>query len=223
MACKHQLSWYELIPVFSFIFLWGRCLRCKSKISAQYPLVELTTGLLFGALFLKFQDIFLFNTPVFILTYAYYAAVFSLLLVIAVYDIKHKIIPDALALILAILGFVGLFFVNIDSSLRFFPQMPSVLEFLSGVFITLPFFIVWLVSKGTWMGLGDAKLAVGLGWLFGISRAVSGVVIAFWMGAIVGLSLVFFSKKHGMRSEIPFAPYLVLGALIAFLFEVHLF
>jgi leader peptidase (prepilin peptidase)/N-methyltransferase len=97
------------------------------------------------------------------------------------------------------------------------------LEFLSGLLIAAPFALFWLVSSGKWMGLGDAKLAVGLGWLLGLSRSLSGVVVAFWIGAIFGLSLVIFSKKHGMKSEIPFAPYLVLGALLAFLFELHLF
>jgi len=94
---------------------------------------------------------------------------------------------------------------------------------LSGILIALPLYLFWLVSSGTWMGLGDAKLAIGLGWLLGLSRALSGVVVAFWIGAIVGLSLVIFSKKHRMKSEIPFAPYLILGALLAFLFELRLF
>ena len=231
LACQNQLAWYELIPVFSFLGLRGRCRNCKTKISFQYPLVELLTGLIFALLFLKFQDIFFFNTLVFSFTYAYYTAVFSLLLVIAVYDLKHKIIPDILSLVLGILAFVGLFFFRaaagqIDSSsfAVFYPHLPSTLEFLSGLLIATPFALFWLVSSGRWMGLGDAKLAVGLGWLLGLSRILSGVVVAFWLGAIVGIVLVIFSKrKYGMKSEIPFAPYLVLGALLAFLFELHLF
>jgi prepilin-type N-terminal cleavage/methylation domain-containing protein len=151
---------------------------------------------------------------VFSFTYAFYAAAFSLLIVIAVYDMRHKIIPDSLIIALGILAFLGLFFFN---SSGFFPHIPSVWEFASGLFIALPFALFWLVSSGRWMGLGDAKLAISLGWLLGLSCALSGVVIAFWIGAIVGIALVIFSKKHGMKSEIPFAPYLVLGTLIAFL------
>jgi leader peptidase (prepilin peptidase)/N-methyltransferase len=180
----------------------------------------LITGLILATLFLKFQDLFLLNTLIFSFTYAYYAAAFSLLVVIAVYDLRHKIIPDALSFALGILGFVGLFFFN---SYGFHPHIPSILEFLSGLLIALPLYLFWLVSSGTWMGLGDAKLTIGLGWLLGLSRALSGLVVAFWIGAIVGLSLVIFSKKHGMKSEIPFAPYLILGTLLAFLFELHLF
>jgi leader peptidase (prepilin peptidase)/N-methyltransferase len=221
MSCMNTLSWYELIPVFSFLFLKGRCKNCKAKISIQYPIVEFLTGLIFALLFLKFQNIFFYDpTPIFSFTYAFYAAAFSLLLVIAVYDIKHKIIPDILSLFLGILTFVGLFLFN---SGGFYPHIPSILELSSGLIIAAPFAFFWLVSSGKWMGLGDAKLAISLGWLLGLSRALSGLVLAFWIGAIVGLALVVFSKKHGMKSEIPFAPYLVLGTLLAFLFELHIF
>src|ERR1035437_10118568 len=103
MSCLNKLSWYELIPVFSFLGLRGRCKNCKAKISIQYPIVELITGFIFAALFLKFQNVFFFNTvPVFSFTYAFYAVAFSLLLVIAVYDIRHKIIPNKLSLILGV-------------------------------------------------------------------------------------------------------------------------
>jgi len=221
MVCRHQLSWYELIPILSFVFLRGRCKNCKTKISIQYPLVELTTGIIFGALFLKFQDVFFFsNTVIFSFTYAYYAVMFALLIVISVYDLKHKIIPDTLSLIFGILAFVGLF---LFSNYIFFLHTPSLLEFLSGLYIAVPFALFWLVSGGRWMGLGDAKLAIGLGWLLGLSAALSGIVVAFWVGAVVGIMLIIFSRKHGMKSEIPFAPYLVLGALLAFLFELSIF
>jgi prepilin signal peptidase PulO-like enzyme (type II secretory pathway) len=220
MICQKQLSWYELIPLFSFFALQGRCRTCKTKISIQYPTVELITGLIFAALFLKFQDIFFLNSFIFSFTYGYYAVLFSLLLVIAVYDLRHKIIPDTLTLILGILSFAGLFFFN---SYGFYPHIPSVLEFLSGILIALPFLLFWLVSGGTWMGLGDAKLALGLGWLLGFSLSLSGVVVAFWIGALAGLVLIIFSPKHGMKSQVPFAPYLVLGALLAFIFGLRLF
>jgi leader peptidase (prepilin peptidase) / N-methyltransferase len=220
MTCQSQLCWYELIPLISFFVLKGRCRNCKVKISIQYPIVELLSGLIFAGLFLKFQDIFYINTLVFSVSYAYYAVMFSILLVIAVYDFKHKIIPDTLSFIFGIIAFIGLFFF---SNYIFYPHFPSIPEFLSGILLSLPFALLWLLSKGTWMGLGDAKLALGLGWFLGFGRILSGAVVAFWSGAIIGLILIIFSKKHGIKSEIPFAPFLVLGVLIAFLFELHLF
>jgi len=220
MTCHNKLRWYELIPLISFLVLGGRCRNCKMKISSQYPIVEFICGLVFGGLFLKFQDIFYLNTFAFSITYAYYAVMFSLLLIISVYDIRHKIIPDTLSLIFGIIAFLGLFFFT---DYGFYPHLPNLLQFLSGILIALPFAFIWFISKGAWMGLGDAKLALGLGWLLGFSRVLSGTVVAFWSGAVIGLILIIFSKKHGMKSEIPFAPFLVLGALIAFLFELHLF
>jgi leader peptidase (prepilin peptidase)/N-methyltransferase len=145
---------------------------------------------------------------------------FSVLLVIAVYDFKHKIIPDKLSLIFGAITFIGLFFF---SDYLFYPHIPSVLEFSSGILLALPFALLWFLSSGKWMGLGDAKLALGLGWLLGISELLSGTVVAFWSGAIVGLILIAFSKKHGIKIEIPFAPFLVFGVLIAFLFQLQLF
>ena len=221
MTCQNTLSWYELIPVFSFVGLLGRCRNCRSKISWQYPLVEIITGLIFLGVFLKFQNLFFLDTLSFAFTYAFYTVTLSLLLVIAVYDIRHKIIPDPLSFMLGLLAFIGLFFFN---EFGLFPHWPSVMEFLSGPILALPFALFWLVSRGKWMGLGDAKLVIGLGWLLGLSRALSGIVAGFWIGAAVGLFLVVFRrKKYGMKSELPFAPYLVLGAALAFLLELHLF
>jgi len=220
MSCQNILAWYELIPVFSFLWQRGRCRNCKSKISLQYPFVELVTGIIFASLFLKFQDVFFLQSLNFVFTFLYYATAFSLLIVIATYDLKHKIIPDILSFVLGLLTFLGLFFFN---EFGFMVHVPTVLEFLSGLIIAAPFALFWLVSQGRWMGLGDAKLAIGLGWLLGFSRALSGIVLAFWIGAVGGITLLLFSKKHGLKSEIPFAPYLVLGAMLAFLFELHIF
>ena len=224
MSCMNKLSWYELIPLFSFLGLRGRCRNCKTKISIQYPLVEFITGLIFASLFLKFQGIFLASTLLFSIFYAYYAFMFSILIVIAVYDLRHKIIPDMLSFIFGTLAFVGIFFFYSNG---FYWHLPSVLSLLSGIIVAFPFAFFWLVSGGRWMGLGDAKLALGIGWLLGIALAFSGLVIAFWIGAVVGLGLIIFSKMYGwdykMKSEIPFAPFLVLGTILTFLSGISLF
>jgi leader peptidase (prepilin peptidase)/N-methyltransferase len=188
-------------------------------------LVELATGLIFTVLFLKFQDIFYADTLIFIITYKYYAIMFCILLVIAVYDLKHKIIPDMLSFAFGALAFLGLFFFDSNG---FHPHIPSLLGFMSGIFVALPFALFWLISGGRWMGFGDAKLAVGIGWLLGLASALSALTLAFWSGAIVGIILIIISRsaKIGrvrMKSEIPFAPFLVLGTFIAFIFELNLF
>jgi len=226
MSCQHQLSWYELIPLLSFCVLKGRCRDCKTRISSMYPLVELTTGIVFVALFLEFQELFFMPTSIFAVTYAYYATMFSLLIVITTYDLRHKIIPDILSFIFGALAFVGLF-AFINHSFFEYPifqlHIPTVLEFSSGLLIALPFALLWFFSHGTWMGLGDAKLALGLGWLLGLSSGFSAVVLAFWIGAVLGICLIAFSKKYGMKSEIPFALYLSFGTLAVFIFRLQFF
>jgi len=220
MSCRSTLHWYELVPVFSYLGLGGKCGTCQSKISIQYPLVELLTGIIFALLFYKFQNIIFNNTVVFALSFAYYASMFSLLLVIAIYDIKHKIIPDVLAFIFGLGAFLGVFFFYGN---LFFPHIPALKDFLGGFVISVPFALIWLLSRGTWMGLGDAKLAVGMGFLLGMMGMLSATVIAFWVGAVIGIILLIFSNKYGRRTEIPFAPFLVLGTFIAFLFSISLF
>ena len=232
MSCQNRLSWYELVPLFSFLALAGRCRNCKTKISIQYPLVELATGLVFVFLFFRLSVFADQSILVFIAYYTYYAVMFSLLLIIAVYDLRHKIIPDLLSFIFGLLAFLGLFFFTLHSSFSgapgFYFHTPSIIEFSSGILVALPFVFFWLISSGKWMGLGDAKLALGIGWLLGLSYALSGLVVAFWSGAIIGVTLVILSKnskieKMGMKSEIPFAPFLVFGAFLAFIFEFNLF
>ncbi len=220
MVCQKKLGWYELIPVFSFLFLKGRCKGCQTKISIQYPLVELTTGIIFSLLFVKFQNLFQINPFSFYLTFIFYAVAFSLLLMIAVYDLRHKIISDKLILIFSILTFLGLFSFSMHG---FYIHLPMLWQFLAGILLALPFALLWLVSRGAWMGLGDAKLALGLGWLLGLAQGLSGLVLAFWTGALVGIVLLIFSKKYSMKTEIPFAPFLVLGAIIAFFFGLNFF
>lgn len=220
MSCRKEIKSYDLIPVVSYCALKGRCRHCKTKISVQYPIVEILSGIIFALLFAKFSYLFYTSTLEFSITYAYYVAVFSLLLVIAVYDIKHKIIPDMLALFFGVMAFIGVFLFDIYG---FYPHLPFLSDILAGLCMSAPFAFIWLISKGAWMGLGDAKLAIGLGLILGMSKVLSAVVLTFWSGAIIGIILMLFSKKYGIKSEIPFAPFLMLGTFLAFIFEIQFF
>ena len=152
--CKHKLSWSDLIPVISFFFLKGKCHYCSKKISIQYPLVEIFTGLLF-VLILNFQFINLQFSILNILTsisFLYLLIVSSLLILIFVYDLKHYIIPDKIV------------YPAIAIALIFnFQKTTFGSSLLVGGGAALFFFLLWLVSRGKWMGLGDAKLAFLLG------------------------------------------------------------
>ena len=220
MSCAHTLHWYELIPVFSFLIQRGKCRTCASKISHQYPIVEIVTGIIFSLLTLHFSQILAVSQERFLFLLVYFMFLFSILIVIAVYDMKHKIIPDKLSYSLAFFSFVSLF-IN-QSGIGSFFIKPSLIDISAGPLIAFGFALIWIFSKGRLMGLGDAKLALGIGWILGMTSGLAGIVLAFWIGAVFGiLMLVFSNKKVGMKTEIPFAPFLILGTLIAFMFNLN--
>jgi prepilin signal peptidase PulO-like enzyme (type II secretory pathway) len=211
MICNRTLRWYELIPVFSFLIQSGRCRRCASKISHQYPSVEFGTGLLFTLLAFHFLPILTISQTAFVTQLVLYMLMFSFLIVIIVYDIRHKIIPDIFVYSYAIVALISVYI------------QPSLWGFLAGPILALPFALLWLVSGGRAMGLGDAKLILGIGWMLGISHGLSALVLAFWIGAAVSIAILLtHKKKMNMKSQIPFAPFLILGALLAFFFHLEI-
>ena len=222
-SCGKKLSWYELVPVVSFFALRRKCAGCGSRISWQYPLVEITTGLLFLLAIFNLQFL-IFNIETAMIT-LYYWIIWSILIVISVYDLRHKIIPDLLVFLFAGLSLVFLLLSTWKTGFQMW-------DFLAGPLFALPFAALWFFSQGKWMGVGDAKLALGIGWFLGLIKGGSAIILGFWMGAIVGLTLIGISKlsiaKHphsnyGLKSEIPFGPFLILGTIIAFFFNINVF
>jgi len=207
-SCGKRLSWTELIPIFSFLIQKGRCRNCKSKISWQYPIVEIITGILFLLIF-NFQFLIFKQINLsFFLSTSYFLTIASLLIVISVYDIRHQIIPNKLVYLFDFLSFSYWFLMD-----------RSVAGFLAGGFFFAFFFLLWFASRGRWMGLGDAKIALGCGWLLGLVKGVIGLLIAFWSGALIGIFLLLFlPKTFKLKSRIPFGPFLAWGAIIALLF-----
>ncbi|MEI6396650.1 MAG: prepilin peptidase [Candidatus Taylorbacteria bacterium] len=212
MSCGKTLSWLELFPILSFLALRGKCRGCKSKISWQYPLVEFIAGAIFVMIFFVFPPISYFASIATIIQ----IIIGCLLLVIVIYDIKHKIIPDQLSYTFSAFALASLFIGG--ASLW---HIPTYWQLLAGPIIALPFVLLWLVSRGNWMGLGDGKLMLGIGWLLGINGGVNAVVLAFWIGAVVSVVwLLYTHKKFKPRTEIPFGPYLVLGLYLVLLFKI---
>jgi prepilin signal peptidase PulO-like enzyme (type II secretory pathway) len=139
-----------------------------------------------------------------------------LLLVMVVYDIKHKIIPDQFVYTFCLFALASLFLGGSS-----WWHIPTYAQVMAGPIIALPFVLLWLVSRGTWMGLGDGKLAVGIGWLLGLNGGLNAVILAFWIGAAVSVIWLFWTyKKFKPRMEIPFGPYLVIGLYLVLLFHI---
>ena len=219
-SCGRRLKWFDMFPVASFLAFRGRCRTCKSKIAWQYPLVELATAFLFLALY---------KVDGFSIALIFDLIVFSLLVVMTVYDIRHKIIPDGLVAL-----FVGAGLLKMLVPL-FYGGSFSILDLLAGVIFFIPFFLLWYISKGRWIGLGDGKLAIGIGAFLGFGLGLTAIVFGFWLGALFGLAYLglqqisasawfsrtrlglFFARNSlTMKSELPFAPFLILGVLIVF-------
>jgi leader peptidase (prepilin peptidase) / N-methyltransferase len=219
LSCGTAIRWYDNIPVLSWFALRGRCRSCGSRISLQYPLVEATTGALFAAAaYALFPNIFavtLFDLFVLVL----HGAFIAILIAIAVYDMRHTIIPDAWAYDAALLGLAIALTMRSESLL---------LTLLSGPAAALPLFVLWYISKGRWMGLGDPKLALSIGFFLGPVFGPVAIMYAFIIGALVSVFVLLplpyiasWIRKAGinglsvpaqrftMKSEVGFGPFLV--------------
>lgn len=203
--CKHTLAWHDLVPLVSFLLLQGRCRYCKQHISLQYPLVELATGLLFVALF--------YFGPENLIELSFTLAMGAMLVAVFVYDLKHFLIPDILVYFAT--GLTALW--RIFEFLEFGIFVPLFQAVLAGMGASLFFFIIYALSKGRAMGFGDVKLAFLLGLFLGWPSLLVALFFAFSLGAVSGLALIVFKKK-GLKSEVPFAPFLIMGTAIAFFF-----
>ncbi len=215
--CMRTLQAYELVPLFSYLFLRGRCRTCKKALSIQYLLVEIITGVLFASV------PFITNN---LIDGGILVAALSALVAIVVYDIRHKIIPDAFVYTFNVLALASVYIE--EGSLV---MHPDPLLLLSGALAAFPFAALWVISKGAWIGFADAKLALGIGWFLGIVGALSSFMLAFWIGAVVSVALLLI-KRYGFQfmrnsltihSEVPFAPFLAIGFLLVLFFSINAF
>ena len=202
--CKQGLSSKDLVPLFSYIFLLGRCRYCKEKISIQYPLVELFTGLLFLLAYIHAG---------FSLELIYLFTVLFFLIFIFVYDLKHYIIPD-----FANFSLIGVAFLYLSLS-SFFYNSVEILIFgvISALGAFLFFFSLYYFTKGKGMGFGDVKYVVFMGFFLNYPDILAGLFISFLLGAIIGLLLIVLKKKKA-KSQVPFGPFLIAGTLIAYFY-----
>ncbi len=209
-ACGRTLTSLDLIPIVSWVTLRGKCRQCGSAISAQYPIVEMATVILFGLIG---------GMALPLLATALACAIAAVLLAIAVYDIRHTIIPDAWVVAYTLLAICAAF-VNGGNPLTM----------LTGAFVcAVPLFGMWFFSGGRAMGLGDVKLALGMGVLLGPWVGLFTIGLAFVVGSIFFLPLLAVSHmRHSlasgirvtMKSEVPFGPFLVVSFFIVW-FTAH--
>ena len=213
--CKNKIHWYDNIPLLSFILLKMKCRDCQKIISWQYPMVEFFTGIVFALVGAYF--FFPLDAQSWISTF-YFLALFSMLMVIFVYDWKFMEIPMIIFWIA--LGFTILHNLFFDWA-NFIPELGiwnlSVFSgLIGGLAAFLFFFILVSVSKERWMGMGDAYLGFLAGFIVGYPKIIGTLIFAFFIGSVCSMILLAMKKKT-MKSQVPFAPFLVSAIMLVIL------
>lgn len=199
--CGRQLSWYENIPILSWIFLQGKSKCCRKNLSPLYPIVEFGLGILFAA----WWQLYLtknVSAPLLLIG----CLVLLFLMFSAVFDLKYMILPDFSTVILFFLALILLFF---DKG------FDQIIWFLAAAMYGFCFigFLYW-ITKGRGMGFGDVKFAGFMGLFLGIQGIVLAMYVAFISGALFGLGLMIFTRA-GRKTKMAFGPFLIFGTLVA--------
>jgi leader peptidase (prepilin peptidase)/N-methyltransferase len=201
--CKKQIDWYDNIPVLSYLFIQGKCRKCKKKISFQYPLVETISAFIFLIIYTLYG--ISLTTPLLIILGLSFLIIFFI-------DLKHYIIPDSLTFPMMFLGFVKSFDPNLNS---LFPNHLNSLiggMFGYGIIWSIIFFYKQIKNKEG-MGLGDAKLLAAIGFWFGWIS----IPFVIFSSSIVALILVIpslLNKSRKFSSQIPFGPFIIIGCIL---------
>ena len=211
--CKKNLTVLDLIPVYSFLSLKGRCRYCHKKLSYFYPLVEILTGCLFVIAWI--------TTPIVIPTAVNLLAariitigLFSVLLTIFMADVKYHLIPDSLQFVFLVLA-LCYHLVQAASWL----MLGSFI--VSGILVMLPILILYLITRGRGMGFGDVKLAFVIGFLLGTIPGWIALYIGFIAGSVVGVALLI-TKKKKLKSQIAFGPFLIIGIVLSVFYQTEI-
>ena len=203
--CNTPILWYDNIPILSYLFLKGKCRKCKDKISLRYPLVEFSCGILFVLMF--FVTGLTYMLPLFCL-------LAFCLLVITMIDYDFQIIPDEFSIGLIIIGIL-ISFINVFLGTTPFERFTEALLGIlagSGSLILLAIAGKFMFKQDA-MGGGDIKLMAGVGAFIGWQRVLLAIFIAAFIGSIIGIFLII-TKKMKKRDMMPFGPCLAAGSII---------
>lgn len=198
-ACKAQIRWYDNIPIASWFILRGKCRECKASFTFRYPLVEIITAVLFAATFAHYG---------WTVTTAEYLILQWALVVCTFIDFDHMILPDEFTLSGIVIGLLG---AAINPDRGFLDALFGVL--IGGGFL---WFMAWLyfsLTENDGMGGGDIKLLAWLGAVLGYKAVPFVIVFSAVVGTVFGLALSF-RKESGLKTAIPFGPYLAGAALV---------
>ncbi len=194
--CKKTLSWYELFPILSYIALRGRCRRCHTTLSLEHPIIEISTGMFYVITWILIPSA----------SVILYWGIVSCAWIIVLSDLRYKLISDYMQLSF----FISLLLLKLVERASIFSLLG---DCFAGIMVSLPIGLIFVVSNERAMGLGDVFLAALIGFALGISKGLLALYIAFLLGAVVGVVLLIQQKK-GMKSAVPFGPFLLCGMLL---------
>jgi leader peptidase (prepilin peptidase)/N-methyltransferase len=197
-TCRAPIKPYDNVPIFSYLWLRGRCRSCNAPISIQYPLVEIVTGAVFLGAFL------LFDSPVLIQRLVFACA----MIVLFVVDLEHRILPDVITLPGIVVGFAFSLFMP-----------PGWVDSLIGIVVgggTL-----WLLGEAYFrvrgeegMGFGDVKMLAMIGAFLGWKLMLLTLILSSFVGSIVGVAMIALNRGD-MKYALPFGTFLAIGAMVA--------
>jgi leader peptidase (prepilin peptidase)/N-methyltransferase len=222
-SCGAKLKPWHNIPLFSWLFLRGKCAFCSAKISVQYPLIELVSGLIFLAITYKFG----LSLPAFFI-----AMSFLMLLSLSIIDLKYKMVPDSLNLLAILFAIIGAWningiFLNLENALLFTGGF-TLLRFALSYYLTSSLHRAGQKTKTSWnknfdrtpfieaMGEGDIMVAATMGALLGVKL---GLVAIFFSALLAMPVMLFVLNKSKEQQRIPFVPFLALATFITYMFD----
>jgi len=204
--CKKKINWYDNLPLISFFLLNGKCRNCNKVIPVRYLIVELITGISFLLIYLNFKNL---NTIIFL------SILILILIIVFFIDLENFIIPDTLNFSIMGLALFKNFLPNFNTSLIHEINQSIIGGMVGYISIWLIIYLYKTFKKIDGMGLGDAKLMAGIGFLFGWQS----IPFVLFVSSILGLIFVvpsLIKKQKNMRTEIPFGPFIILACLIYF-------
>ena len=233
--CKTNLAWYDLFPILSFCLLRGKCRYCKKAIGLAYALIELVMAVLTGYLFYQSN----FQTIQTIFDLVFKTFFITILAVIFLTDLKKMLVPDRVIIPSIKIAFFSLLAFNIYkvTYLYFYLKADPLGKYLIfstdyfwrhtimalypflgalavGAGIAAAFYLLIVITKGKGLGGGDVKLGLFLGLGLGFPNGILAVILGFLSGAAIGVAALITGKK-GLKSQIPFGPFLIFGSLVA--------
>ncbi|MBX9765468.1 prepilin peptidase [Patescibacteria group bacterium] len=225
MNCGTQIRAHDLIPVFSFFALGGKCRSCGSKLSLQYPLVEIALAVLFLLAWHVVPPVYsLWSGAAFISLLVF----LSSLLALVVYDIRHTLVPMQFIYVLLLSAASAPLF----QSLHLSSYQPFLDALAGGAALAGFLYALHLITKGKGMGMGDVYIAGAVGLLLGLFRGIEALMFAVWIGTIFYLGVMLLSSvlralrlsrrsaRVNMKTELPFVPFLAVGVLVAIFTDI---